>query len=252
MGGARGTDAQTGNRAMKCAIMQPMYLPWAGYFNLIATVDRFYYLDDAQHEHGTWQHRNRILLNGKAQYLSVPVRREHLGQPICKVKVDHIDVAWRRKHAESMRYAYVKAPHGKVLAPLGEIILDERNDGLADLNIALIEHLCSMLELNTPRERTAPLGLTSPRSLKLIELCRKAGCDEYLSPQGARGYLTDDRFSELSEVRLAYQEFVPTPYAQGKTEEFVSHLSIIDVVAYLGIEGARAYVRGAVEKNQCV
>jgi hypothetical protein len=234
---------------MKCAVMQPMYLPWAGYFNLIASVDKFYYLDDAQHERGTWQHRNRILLNGKAHYLSVPVRRAHLGQPVCEVKIDHIDIAWRRKHAETIRCAYLKAPHGKVLAPLGEIILDERNVGLADLNIAIIEHLCSMLDLGTPRERTAPLAITSPRSLKLVALCRRAGCDEYLSPQGARGYLSDDRFSELSEVRLTYQEFVPAPYAQHKTEEFVSHLSIIDVIAYLGIDGARSYVHRAKEKN---
>ena len=57
---------------MKCAVMQPMYLPWAGYFNLISSVDRFYYLDDAQYERGTWQNRNRILLNGQAQFLTVP------------------------------------------------------------------------------------------------------------------------------------------------------------------------------------
>ena len=229
--------------------MQPMYLPWAGYFNLIATVGHFYYLDDAQYERGTWQHRNRILLNGKAQYLSVPVRRENLGQPIANVKVDPIDISWRRKHAETIRYAYLRAPHGKALAPIGELILDESRDGIADINIALIECLCGMLRLETPRERTSPIGLTSPRSQKIIELCRRAGCEEYLSPQGARDYLTEDRFGELSEVRLSYQEFTPAVYTQGKSTEFVSHLSIIDVIAYLGLDGARRYVHGTLEKS---
>ena len=232
---------------MKCAIMQPMYLPWAGYFNLIASVDRFYYLDDAQYERGTWQHRNRILLNGKAQYLSVPVRRENLGQPICNVTVDPIDIAWRRKHAETIRYAYLKAPHGKALAPIGEIILDAQVDRLSDINIALTERLCSMLRLETPRERTAPLSLTAPRSQKIIDLCRRAGCDEYLSPQGARDYLAEDRFTEMSEVKLRFQEFVPAPYAQGKIEEFASHLSILDVIAYLVLDGARRYLHGSME-----
>lgn len=233
---------------MKCAIMQPHYLPWAGYFNLLASVDHFYYLDDAQYERSTWQHRNRILLNGKAQVLSVPVRRDNLGAPICDVKPDPLDVSWRRKHAETIRYAYLRAPHGKELAPIGDIILDEKIDGLADLDIAIIEKLCAMLAIETPRQRTAPLALTSPRSVKIIELCRRAGCDEYLSPQGARDYLTEDRFTELSEVRLAFQEFEPVAYAQGKAPEFVSHLSILDVIAYLGLEGARAYVRGTLEK----
>lgn len=234
---------------MKCAIMQPMYLPWSGYFNLIATVDHFYYLDDAQYERGTWQHRNRILLNGKAQYLSVPVRRDNLGQPICVVKADPIDISWRRKHAETIRYAYLRTPHGKLLAPIGEIILDESRDGLADLNIALTEHLCGMLRLETPRERSAPLALTSPRSPKIIELCRRAGCDEYLSPQGARDYLAEDRFTELSDVKLNFQEFTPAPYVQGRSEDFVSHLSILDVIANLGLDGARAYVHGTTEKS---
>jgi len=229
--------------------MQPHYLPWAGYFNLIASVDHFYYLDDAQYERSTWQHRNRILLNGKDHYLSVPVRRDNLGAPICDVKSDPIDISWRRKHAETIRYAYLRAPHGKALAPIGEIILDDKLDGLADLDIAIVEKLCAMLAIETPRTRSAPLALTSPRSVKIVDLCRRAGCDEYLSPQGARDYLTEDRFTELSEVKLSFQEFVPAPYAQGKATEFVSHLSILDVIAYLGLDGARAYVRGTLEKS---
>lgn len=234
---------------MKCAIMQPMYLPWAGYFNLIASVDHFYYLDDAQYERSTWQHRNRILLNGQAQFLSVPVRRENLGQPICRVKADPIDIAWRRKHAETIRYAYLRAPHWKVVQPISEIILDGARENLADLNIALTDAICGLLGLHTPRERTAPLEITTPRSQKIIDLCRRAGCDEYLSPQGARDYLTEDRFTELSEVRLEFQDFIPQPYTQGRSETFISHLSMLDVIAYLGVDASRAYVHGNKETN---
>jgi WbqC-like protein family len=234
---------------MKCAIMQPMYLPWAGYFNLIASVDRFYYLDDAQYERSTWQHRNRILLNGQAQFLSVPIRREHLGQPICAVQSDPIDISWRRKHAETIRYAYLRAPHGKLLEPVRALILEEHRTNLAELNIALTEQLCTMLGIETPRERAAPLEIALDRSPKIIELCRRAGCSDYLSPQGARDYLTEDRFTELSEVRLAFQEFTPATYAQGRNETFVSHLSVLDVIAWLGLDGARAYVHGRMEKH---
>ena len=47
-----------------CAIMQPTYLPWSGYFNLMARVDVFVLLDDVQFERRSWQSRNRILVNG--------------------------------------------------------------------------------------------------------------------------------------------------------------------------------------------
>ena len=60
---------------MRCAIMQPTYLPWAGYFNLISQVDRFVFLDDVQFEKQSWQTRNRILLQGEECLISVPVRK---------------------------------------------------------------------------------------------------------------------------------------------------------------------------------
>ena len=67
---------------MKCAIMQPTFLPWAGYFNLIAEVDTFVFLDDAQLQKNSWHNRNQILLNHKKHWISVPVKRSNLGQTI--------------------------------------------------------------------------------------------------------------------------------------------------------------------------
>jgi hypothetical protein len=229
--------------------MQPMYLPWAGYFNLIAVANHFYYLDDAQYERGTWQHRNRILLNGQPQFLTVPVRREHLGQQIDRVQIDPIDTSWRRKHAETIRYAYRRAPHWGDLQSIVDLIGDPQFVLLADLNIALTEQFCALLSIATPRARTAALELDLPRSPKIIELCRRAGCDEYLSPRGAAEYLAEDRFVELSQVRLTFQEYDPAPYVQGRSTEFVSHLSIVDVIAHLGAAAAGAYVRGQMEQS---
>ena len=227
---------------MKCAVMQPTYLPWAGYFNLIASVDRFYFLDDAQYERGTWQQRNRILRNGEACWLTVPTRREQLGQLIQDVQINPLTPTWRRKHAESIRHAYLKAQYRVQLQPVIDIILDEQYHLLGDLNIALIDRLCEMLKIHTPRSRTSALELDLSRSLKLVEICRVAGCDEYLSPTGASEYLVKDGFVELSDVRLGFQDYTPGTYPQAGGGEFVSHLSMIDVIANIGAEAASAYV----------
>ena len=68
--------------------MQPTYMPWAGYFNLMARVDMFVYLDDAQYERSSWQNRNRVLVRGTPTWLSVPVVRGFLGASINQVVVD--------------------------------------------------------------------------------------------------------------------------------------------------------------------
>ena len=48
-----------------------------------------------------------------------------------------------------------------------------------------------------------------------------------------------------SEVKVAYQNFVPGPYPQRGVKEFISHMSIVDVMANLGFQRARQYVQTA-------
>ena len=80
-----------------CSIMQPTYLPWAGYFNLISSSDFFVFLDDVQFSKQSWQNRNRILIGDKMHWLTVPVLRENLKDKIYKIKIDDTR-NWRKKH----------------------------------------------------------------------------------------------------------------------------------------------------------
>ena len=57
----------------KIAIMQPTFLPWVGYFDLIDQVDIFVFLNDVQFQKQTWQHRNKILTKNGLQWITVPV-----------------------------------------------------------------------------------------------------------------------------------------------------------------------------------
>ena len=60
---------------MYCAISQPCYLPWIGYFNLINNVDTFVFLDDVEFSHQSWQHRNKIIINKDSHLLTLPVKK---------------------------------------------------------------------------------------------------------------------------------------------------------------------------------
>ena len=92
---------------MKCAIMQPTFIPWAGYFNLMSQVDNFILLDDVQLEKQSWQTRNLLLINGKAKWISLPVKRFSLSQTINRTVFFDTD-RWRGKVMRSFEQNYAK------------------------------------------------------------------------------------------------------------------------------------------------
>lgn len=229
---------------MKCAIMQPTYLPWSGYFNLIASVDQFVFLDDVQFERQSWQSRNRILLQGREHLLVVPVERAPLTTPISKIVTSQRRENWRATHWKTLKSAYSKCRYGSELLELLKPFYTEdlNNTGLAYWNSRIIEGIANALSLETAFLWSSCLGCGGNRSQRLIAICETLGVDIYLSPRGAQDYLEDDCFCRATQVSLEYQAYTPRAYSQYKINSFISHLSIVDVIANLGFEGTRAYV----------
>lgn len=221
--------------------MQPTFLPWAGYFNLMAQADDFVFLDDVQLEKQSWQTRNRLLLNNQVQWISVPVRHERLTQTIAETQV--VDAAhWREKLSRSFAQNYGKHPHYADAREVLDLLLNHPATGLASLNEAVIRLVAERLGLSPHLHRASELGVEGVRSGRLVALCERLGATEYLSPVGSADYLTEDHFSEQTPVQLRFQDYAPQPYAQKGTKQFVSHLSLLDVAANIGWAVAREYV----------
>jgi hypothetical protein len=229
---------------MSCAIMQPTYLPWAGYFNLLASVDDFVFLDDVQFERQSWQSRNRILLEGREHLVVVPVASAPLATPISAITVKD-ERPWRGHHAQLLASAYRKAPHGDfALQVVLPCIADTSLHRLADLNIRIIQAVCDALGLAPRLHRASELACPGSRSEHLARICERIGTDDYLSPAGSLGYLQEDDFAARYGKRLTIQSFAPAPYRQLRTDTFVSHLSVVDVLAHLGPDQTLSYIRG--------
>jgi len=226
--------------------MQPTYLPWAGYFNLIANVDIFVFLDDVQYEKGEWQNRNRILYNHKVHWLTVPVKHNSLLQKIHTVVIDNMR-DWRRKHCLTLEHAYRKHPFGAdVLDVILPIIAEKRITHLASLNTALVLSIANALGVANGKLfiNSSELKLEGQRTERLLKMCEYFGCNEYISPVGAKHYLEKDGDFQKSKVQLTFQDFIPRHYPQKNQETFVSHLSIVDVVANIGWSKSKDYIYG--------
>jgi hypothetical protein len=227
---------------MRCAIMQPTVLPWSGYFNLVSEVDVFVLLDDVQFQRCTWHQRNRVLLQGKEHVLTVPVRNAPLGTRIADILLVP-GLQWRQKHWRTLTSAYGKAAHGSEMLAMIEAAFNSPVERLAVWSRDLIACLAQALGLGARFVQASELNCPGTRSEHVLRICKAVGCDEYISPVGSKEYLAEDGFEANGEVRLRFQSFVPAPYAQPRTNVFVSHLSVIDVIAHHGVGFARDYIR---------
>lgn len=226
---------------MKCAIMQPTYFPWAGYFNLISQVDYFVFLDDAQFQKGTWHNRNKLLVNKQPAWMTIPVLRECLEQKICESKLDD-KKTWRRKHVNLIQQNYSKHPYYLAIVPFIEMIEDTSLNTLSELNINIIKKISAALGLQKNFVLSSALDIQGERSERLVKICKKLECEEYISPPGAKDYLEEDGFTQLSNMKLTINNFNPKVYPQAKSDEFISHFSILDVMANIGLEKTREYI----------
>lgn len=222
---------------MKCAIMQPCYLPWLGHLRLISMVDEFVFLDDAQYSKNSWGNRNRVILaDGRMVWLTVPVARTRADIALNEIGID-VDPRWRRKHTQTLTQAYGRHPHFSDLAPLLEVIGCGTQKVLADLNCDLLEVAARCCHFPARLSRASALGIGGRRSGRLESMCRHFGCDSYLSTPGSRGYLEEDGFGSSANLRLEYMNIDFAEYSQANSPVHVARLSFIDALANLGWGG---------------
>lgn len=233
-----------------CAIMQPTYLPWIGYFALMDMADVFVFLDDVQLSKQSWQTRNRIKgESGKELLLSVPVR--HAGsQPIKDVEID--GAHWVAKHLRSFEQNYRKAPHFSDAMTLFEPLLRSEPAKLCDLTIALISGIADGLGITGARIRSSDIAEKSAdRRDRLVDICKQFGADTYLSPAGAAGYLTEEdgeaQFAAHG-MTLLYQRYEHPAYPQ-INGAFLSHMGVLDLIANVGLGQAAAVMRSGIRPS---
>lgn len=223
------------------AIEQPNYVPWIGYFDLVAQCDVFVWLDTVQYTPRDWRNRNRVGAH-EAHWITIPVRsRGRRAQRIADVEIDAAR-PWARKHLASVASACRGAPHFAQVFALYESYLTRPYRLLADLTIDLNEALCRAIGLDTRFLRASAIaGAPDDRRERLLGLCERTGGTLYLSGPSARDYLAPDDFRRRS-LGLRYIRYEYPPYPRGSLP-FVERLSILDALCWLGPAGVRAYLR---------
>jgi hypothetical protein len=212
---------------IRCAIHQPHYLPWPGYFAKWAAADVFVFLDTVQYEKRGWQNRNRIKTVHGPHWLTVPVHA-HLGTPLVDITVDTAQ-AWAPRHLRAITDAYARAPHlGRHRAAL-ERFYATPWERLAPLAVASAEWLGRALGITTPTRLASTMGVTATDPTeRLLQLCRAVGADTYLSGRDGVNYMDLERF-RAAGIGVLVQDYKYPVYPQ-LHGEFVPFLSALDLL----------------------
>ena len=230
---------------MKVAIMQPYFLPYIGYWQLIHAVDKFVIYDDIKYSKKGWINRNRILLNGCPELFSVPLKKDS----------DYLNVINRQissdfdyiKLLNKFKGAYSLAPYFNDCIPLLEGLLSFEDNNLFRFIHHSLSNICSHLHITT--EIVISSNLNIPDTLrgqdKVITLCKYLGAETYVNPVGGTNLYCLGDFKE-HRIDLKFIKAKPLEYSQfGKP--FVPWLSVIDLLMFNPLEKVIGIVRNNFE-----
>ena len=229
------------------AIHQPTFFPWLGYFNKIARSDVFVVLDSVQFpkKGGTWSNRVKLLLNGQAGWVTMPVDRNYHGvRSYAEMGIDNSS-SWRDKLGQTIRTNYGAATHFAEVFPSIEELIRNPTSRLTDYNLSAILYLAKALGVDTAKIVLASeIEAAGTGTDLLISITKGVNGTAYLCGGGASEYQQDEKFAAAG-LDLIYQNFKHPVYEQANTKEFVPGLSVIDVLMNCGFEGTAALVQGA-------
>ena len=225
----------------KVAIVQSNYIPWKGYFDMIAAVDEFIIFDDMQYTKRDWRNRNQIKTSQGVQWLTVPVKAKGTyHQKIKDTEIDSVD--WGSTHWNSLVQNYQRTPHFKEIANwLEPLYCGESYTNVSQLNRRFIEAICNYLSITTKITNSWDYELVDGKTERLVDLCKKAGGTEYISGPAAKDYVDEEVFSKM-DIKLTWFDYSNYPEYPQLWGEFTHGVTILDLLFNCG-KDAHQYMR---------
>ena len=222
---------------MKVGIMQPYFLPYLGYWQLLAAVDRYVILDDVNYIKRGWINRNRILVGEKTEFITLPLKGASQNRQINELRLFEKEKAFG-KIRRMARLGYGRAPwYGQVSGLLEDIFAYE-GDSLSEFLSRSIDRVGKYLNVSTEIFHSSVID--RDRIFKgqdrIAYLCEILGADTYINAEGGQS-LYDRRFFEEKRMQLFFLKSSLPEYSQfGR--KFVPGLSILDVLMFNSREDA--------------
>ncbi len=206
---------------MKVGMMQPSFMPWQGFFELIVMSDIFIFLDDFQFSVQSYHQRNRLFVNKEqVDWYTIPVRKSlSFKAPLNQTRINE-EVPWREKTWKRIQQNYAKAPYFSSVGPLFEQWIRVREPSLAAQNISFIRLVCRLLDIKREFRLSSEFAISTRSSQRVLDLLEQCEADTYYCARGSFGICTRKASSRWPILTYCFR--ISSPALTRKLDRLVS------------------------------
>lgn len=229
---------------------QPCYASWLGFFHKIALADKYINFDQVQYCTKDWINRNRIKTDSGFLWLTVPVYTiGHREKIIAEMEINN-QTRWKEKHWRSIYLAYKKARFFDDYAEFLEDLYKMEWQYLIDLNEYMFKWFIKTLGIQTELDDAVNYKFQGAKSELVLDMCRQMKADIYIFGGEGKNYADVQAFKS-DNIKPYFQNYVHPKYTQ-LHGDFVSHMSIIDLLFNEGPRSMEIIMSGNITKEELV
>jgi len=212
-------------------IMQPTFLPWIGYFDMIDQCKDLVFLNDVDYTKNSWQNRNKIKTKKGLEWVTLPVSKNSNQKKLSQKKIISNDLNFK-KIKDSIYFSYNNSQFfGKYSKEFFDILEDKfYQSNLCNLNIELIMWVMKILKIKKNIYFSDKLKSSGKRTKKIVNICNELNNKYYLSTIGSIDYINKDQnLIKESNIRLFFHNYEHPKYKQ-IFGDFLPYASVIDLI----------------------
>jgi hypothetical protein len=218
---------------MIATIHQVNYLPWLGFFSKVKSSDAFVMFDVADYSKNGNMNRNKIRTADGWTYLTIPIEKKWHRKPLYEVMLP-ADEKWKAIHWKTIMLNYKKASYFSSYGDFFEKLYRKSHKTLVEINQEIIFYLFEQFGINAKIFKTTQLDIN--RGLKktdiLLDILEKINAEAYLSGEGGRSYIEEEKFKEAG-IELRFQKYEHPEYMQ-RFDGFIPFMAAIDALFNVG------------------
>jgi hypothetical protein len=233
---------------------QPAFCPWAGLLHKVILSDIFIFMDIAKFRKRAFMHRNRIEINGIANFFGLKINDDSDNKFCHEIYISNFHSNIYDELYKKIELTYKNYPYYKDLNSFLILFLNKEKKSLNDLCLWQLELLCNKLEIDSKIIKESDIISFEESKLidasnRLLRHAKFTKADIYITGINSKDYLDKDIFIKNS-INHFVQEFDYKIFLQ--YQKCQEPLSVIHQIATIGFEKIKLILHNQISKNQII